>query len=70
MFSACEIIQLLSVLFCVVRTVYKFDFRLYISDHEKEDQAKADFIVFDKICILFPHRRPNVKGLRRSIVFS
>jgi len=35
MFCECEIIQLLSVLFCVVSAVYNFHFRLVITKHKR-----------------------------------
>ena len=57
MFSACKAIQLLSVSFCVVRAVHKFDFRLVIkaslinSNQWEEVHEVTGTCDFDRICI-------------------
>ena len=46
MFCAFEIIQLFSVLFCMVRAVHKFDFRLVKEEHlTNGDQCKESHSV-------------------------
>jgi hypothetical protein len=52
-FCACEIIQLFSVVFCVVRDVHKFDFRLVINETTDKcqpvERSCSDGHVFDRI---------------------
>ena len=63
MFCACEMIQLFSVMFCVVRSVHKFDFRLVINYTSnkcrpvEEGHAVIDVRVFDTVHMFSPDRR-------------
>jgi len=58
---AFEITRLLSVVFLVLRAVYKFDFRLVIrGTADKGDQwngrAVIETDVFDRVCMFSPDR--------------
>jgi hypothetical protein len=60
-FCACDIVQLFSVVFCVVRTVNKFDFRHVINEtpnkcQPMERRSCSDGHVFDRICMFSPDR--------------
>jgi hypothetical protein len=57
-FCACEIIQLFSLVFCVVRAVHNFDFRLVINE-EKLRRALIETHVFwkDLYVFAFPSSR-------------
>jgi hypothetical protein len=54
-YCACDIIQLFSAVFCMIRAVYKFYFRLVIDKKETTSCCDGDF--FDRIYMFFPDRR-------------
>jgi len=54
--------------FCVVKTVLKFDFRLVINK-EKLRHAVTETPVRDRICMLSPNRRCECYKLHKSQAF-
>lgn len=52
MFCACEITQLLSVVFCAIGTVDEFDFRLSVKETSNKRGQWEEFHAVDEICVL------------------
>jgi len=78
-FCAYEMVQLRSVVFCVVRTVHKFDFRFVIGEHltngdQRQGHAVTEIQVCDRIYMFSPNRLSDCYGslptLCKSTAFS
>jgi hypothetical protein len=78
-FCAHELVQLRSVVFCVVRTAHEFDFRLVINEHltngdQRPGHAVTEIHVCDRIYLFSPDRLSDCYGslpmLCRSAAFS
>jgi hypothetical protein len=51
-FCACEIIQLFSVVFCVVTSVHKFDFRIVMNEKPTNGNKRKQAHAVVEICFL------------------
>jgi hypothetical protein len=65
-FCACELIQFYSVMFCVARAVYKFDFRLVINatpNKLRPMERRSCMLMFFERMYIFLSNVASVKGL-------
>ena len=51
MFCACDLIKVFCVVFCVVRAMYRFDFRIVINEERNLRHALIEIRVLDRICM-------------------